>query len=100
MKFVEAACAHGQSRDGVVGLGWGSGRIEQRDIVVFCEQLELDLTDSLSLVNQLEDWTRIFCNLLLLGMLLLSRWFVRMGTEWILSLRPGTAAIVGLDHAL
>lgn len=99
MKFVEAACAHGQSRVGAVGLGWGSGRIEQKDIVVFCEQLELDLTHSLSPVNQLGDWTRIFCSSLLRGMLLLSRWFVRVGTEWILSLRPGTAAIVSLGHA-
>lgn len=52
--------------------------------------LELDLTHSLSPVNQLGDSTGIPSSLLFLRLFLLSSWFVREGTKWILSLRLGT----------
>lgn len=52
--------------------------------------LESDLTHSLSPVRQLGDSIGILCSLLLLRMPLLSSWFVREGTKWILSLRLGT----------
>jgi hypothetical protein len=54
--------------------------------------MELGLTHSLSLGNQLGESTGIFCSLRLLWMLLLSGWFDRVGTKWILTLRLGTVS--------